>query len=473
MYCTHFNLKKKPFQLSADNSFLWLGNTHARALDLLKSGIDGSQRLMVLTGDIGTGKTTLIHELRYCLPQTTPVAHITDPSIERHYLFLSIAQGLGFDGLYGEGEKFAPVLWAFLKHRRQAQKKCLIIIDEAHLIPEQSLALLASWAKFAPDNTLTLILAGQLELHQVMEKTLGLSWEKQVDVHAMLSPLEEKQTRDYINRRLELAGATHGIFIPEAVREVHRYTKGIPRRINIACDQAMIAAYTKDMQTVNAQTFQEAVGILKLPQPLPPPQTHPAEPRPRRPASILFTLAAAVLLAVIAYTFYPRILSVPDQIPLPPSKTPATQKAPVIVPAMTVPSTAATEAHGDLPGSAARPEAFQAAPQAPPLKPGQVPQAPSEQTAAEPDRTADMDEFIKEVFIKVFIMDKADSIAPVPDPSPRPSAHKAPVPETPAPAVPPASRNQDPDPAYDPTPATSAQPAPDAVIDRLIRKKYR
>ena len=84
-----------------------------------------------------------------------------------------------------------------------------------------------------------------------------------------------------------------------------------------------------------------------------------------------------------------------------------------------------------------------------------------------------MDEFIKEVFIKVFIMDKADSITRVVDLSPRPSAHNAPAPETPAPAVPPASRNQDLDPAHDSTPDTSAQPDPDAVIDRLIRKKSR
>lgn len=465
MYCTHFNLKKKPFQLSSDNSFLWLGDTHARALDLLKRGIDGPQRLLVLTGDIGTGKTTLIHELRYHLPQTTAVVHITDPSIELHHLFLSIAQDLGFDELYGEGEEFDPVLSAFLHHQHQTQKKCLIIIDEAHLIPERFLALLSSWAKFAPDNTLTLLLAGQLELHQVMEETLGRSSREQVDVHVMLSPLEEKQTRDYINRRLELAGATHKIFIPGAVREVHRYTKGIPRRINIACDQAMIAAYAKDMQTVDAQTFQEAVGILELPQlpvaaspPVPAPQTRLAAPRSRRPARALPTLAVVVLLAVIVYTFYSRTLSVP---------TPA-----------------ATAAHGDPPGVVARPEAFQTESyepvesQAAPLETSQVTLASSEQTAAKSNRTADMDAFIMDAFIKeVFILHKADFMARVPDPSPRLSAHNAPAPEMPSPvlAIPPASGHQAPEPEPEPESvrASSAQPDSNAIIDWLIIEKSR
>lgn len=397
MYCTHFNLKRKPFQLSSDNSFLWLGDTHARALDLLKRGIDGPQRLLVLTGDIGTGKTTLIHELRYHLPQTTAVVHITDPSIELHHLFLSIAQDLGFGELYGEGEEFESVLSDFLHHQHQARKKCLIIIDEAHLIPERFLALLPSWAKFAPDNTLTILLAGQLELRPVMEETLGRSWKEQVDVHAMLSPLEEKQTRDYINRRLGLAGATHKIFIPGAVREVHEYTKGIPRRINIACDQAMIAAYARDMQTVDAQTFQEAVGILELPQlpvavsqPVPAPQTQLAPPRFRWPVRALPTLAAVVLLAVIVYTFYSRTLSVP---------TPA-----------------ATAAHGDQPGVVARPEAFQ-----------------------------------------------TESYEPV-------ESQAAPLETS---QVTPASRHRDPEPAHESVRASSVQVDSDAIIDWLIREKSR
>ena len=140
---------------------------------------------------------------------------------------------------------------------------------------------------------------------------------------------------------------------------------------------------------------------------------------------------------------------------------------------MTVPTTAATATHGDLPESAARLEAFQVEPQAPPLEPDHVKQASSEQTTAETDRIADMDEFIKEVFIKVFIMNKADSMNRVLAPFPQPSTHKSPASETPAPAVPPAFRNQDPESAYDPIPDTSAQPDPDAAIDWLIRKKSR
>ena len=465
MYCSHFHLKKKPFQLSSDNSFLWLGETHARALDLLKQGIDGSEQLLVLTGDIGTGKTTLIYELRHYLPQTTAVAHISDPSIELNYLYLAIAQGLGFDDLYKDGENFDPVLWAFLNRRRRVQKKCLIIIDEAHLIPEQFLAQLPSWTEFAPVDTLTILLAGQLELHQVMEKQLGLSWETKVDIHAMLSPLEEKQTRDYINRRLELAGAVHKIFVPGAVREVHGYTKGIPRRINIACDQAMIAAYSKEMQTVDAQIFQEAVGVLEVPQvPLGGSEPVPGFKTPsvallgsRWRAKTLSALAAAVLLVAIACTFYSRNFSDPDTIPNLSINTPAEPTSPVIVKAVVVPKPVDSGGQGGGSESVPRQETFQASPQAPP--------APFEKIAAESVRSAEMDALVNEGFM----MHEFDSIPRGPDTSPQLTEHSAPAYETPTPppAVPPISARRDSDPA----PASTAQPDPEAIIDWLIKEK--
>nr|WP_319490830.1 AAA family ATPase [uncultured Desulfobacter sp.] len=460
MYCSHFNLKKKPFQLSTDNSFLWLGDTHARALGLLRHGIDSAQRLLVLTGDIGTGKTTLIHELSHFLPQTTAVAHITDPSIERHHLLLSIARDLGFGAFYEEGEEFDSVLSVFLS-RRSPEGKCLIIIDEAHLMSERFLSQIPAWAKSAPDNTLTFILAGQLEFHQVLEETLGRSWQAQVDVHAMLSPLDEQQTLDYINRRLELAGATAPIFIPETVREVHRYTKGIPRRINIACDQAMIAAFSKDMHTVDARTFREAVGILELPRvpavvapPVPDLQMPSLFQRVRRQATtVLPVLAAAVLLVVVAYTFHSRTF---------PVSTPA-----------------ATAAHGQPPGTIVPKEVSQTEPEShasvktptSPVKPDPVPLVSPEQIPGKSKKAADMDAFVEEVFM----MHKADIMAQAPDVSPRPTAHGAPAHEKPepAPAVPSASGGQDSESVHESVGSSSVQPEPDAVIDWLIREKSR
>lgn len=445
MYCSHFNLKKKPFQLSSDNSFLWLGDTHARALGLLRHGTDSSQRLLVLTGDIGTGKTTLIHELCRHLPQTTAVAHITDPSVERHYLFLSIAQGLGFDAFHEKGREFDAVLSDFLTHLRP-DEKCLIIIDEAHLISERFLAQIPAWVKSAPDNTLTFILAGQLEFHQVMEETLGRSWQAQVDVHAMLSPLNEQQTRDYITRRLELAGARAPIFIPEAVREVHGYTKGIPRRINIACDQAMIAAFSKDMQTVDAQTFREAVGILELPgvpavvlPAVPEAQTRSERQRFRWQVALL---PAVVLLVIIVYAFYSRTFSVPP---------PADKVAPIAQPEAVV--------RRDVPQAESSASVKSSAPS---IRFAQVPPAPAEQIPAKSRKTADMDAFIEEVFM----MHKSDIAAHDPD-----SSQRTPVPEMPAPvpAAPSASGYQD----SESDRTSAAQPDPDAVIDWLIRKKSR
>lgn len=444
MYCSHFNLKKKPFQLSSDNSFLWLGNTHAGALGFLKRGIDGPQRLLVLTGDIGTGKTTLIHELLHSLPRETAVAHITDPSIERHYFFLSIAQGLGFENVYQEGEEFAPVLTAFLDRRRQAREKCLIVIDEVHLIPERFLALLLSWSELAPDNTLTIILAGQLEFHGVMEKALGYSWQKQVDIHTMLSPLEEKQTREYILRRLELAGATQKIFTSGAFREVHSFSKGIPRRINIACDQAMIAAYAKDMQTVDGQTFQDAVGILKLPAPLPvsnpvsqAPQALHTGPLSRRRGKALSGLAAAMLLAVIAYTVYHR--------PPAPGVEETTASIPPVM--TSAPGTISKEI--EVLPLASKEDS--------PALPGK--------NAAGPDGVVDVGEFIK----AVFLTGKSASMIQDPESPPRFEADKTPVPEIPEPR-PTTAASLPPEP--DPGPGAS-QPDTDAIIDWLIRKKSR
>jgi len=304
MYCQHFGLEKKPFQLSSDNSFLWLGKTQTRALDDLKQGIEGPARLLVLTGDVGTGKTTLLHEIRQTLSPDTDCAHIKDPSLELHYLFLTIAADLGFKSLYQEDEKFASILMSVIQRAEQQGRKAVIIIDEVHLVPGRFLTELISWSRCCPVHALTIILAGQLEFHDVIAKSLGRSWKEHVDVHAMLKPLDQKETQAYINQRLALAGTRRKIFIVPAVRQAYEFSKGIPRLINIACDQAMIAAFSKDMKIIDAKTFQEAVGILERPR-APEPEP-PKKPKSRRSGKLLAGLAAAVVLGIFAYYFSPH-----------------------------------------------------------------------------------------------------------------------------------------------------------------------
>lgn len=163
MYCQHFNLDKKPFQISSDNDFLWLGKKHATALGRIRGGITGNHGLLTLTGDIGTGKTTLINEVVQTLDTDTVCVRIVDPCFEMHDLFLFIARKLGFAGLYQKEEDFSSTFFSFLKKAGNIGKKALIIVGEAQRTPVELLTEIVAWTRFDLKRNLTVILAGQLE----------------------------------------------------------------------------------------------------------------------------------------------------------------------------------------------------------------------------------------------------------------------------------------------------------------------
>jgi len=265
MYCQHFNLEKKPFQISSDNQFLWLGEKHASALEVLKQGISQNQGLMVLTGDVGTGKTTLINEIIHTLDAETRSVVIADPCFEMHHLFLTIAQAFGFEDQYQTKKKFSSEFASFLKRENAGGRKVLVIVDEALRIPERFLKEIISWSDFKLNHVLTVILAGQLEFHHVLETDMGQGWRDKIQTHASLEPLDENETKIYINKRLEFSGSKRKIFLISAIHEIHAYSKGFPRTINIACDQSLIAAFAKGMRLVDVPTFKEALGQLDLP----------------------------------------------------------------------------------------------------------------------------------------------------------------------------------------------------------------
>jgi type II secretory pathway predicted ATPase ExeA len=265
MYRQHFNLEKKPFQISSDNQFLWLGEKHAAALELLKQGIARHQGLLILTGDVGTGKTTLINEIIHTLDTETRSVVISDPCFEMHHLFLTIAQALGFEDQYQAQKNFSSEFASFLKTENAGGRKVVVLVDEAQRIPEEFLKEIVSWSEFKLNHVLTVILVGQLEFQTVLETTLGQGWRDEIKTHAVLEPLNENETKIYINKRLEFSGSKRKIFLISAIHEIHVYSKGFPRTINIACDQALIAAFAKGMRLVDVPTIKEALGQLDLP----------------------------------------------------------------------------------------------------------------------------------------------------------------------------------------------------------------
>ena len=265
MYCQHFNLEKQPFQISSDNQFLWRGKKHASALKLLKQGIAQNQGLLVLTGDVGTGKTTLINEIIHTLDAETRSIVIDDPCFEMHHLFLTIARAFGFENQYQKEKKFSVEFTSFLKSENAGGRKALVIVDEAQRIPERFLKEIIAWSEFRLNHVLTVILAGQLEFQNILGTNLGQGQQDHIKIHAFLEPLDENETKIYINQRLEFSGSKYKIFLISAIHEVHVYSKGFPRLINIACDQALIAAFAKGARLVDAPTFKQALGQLDLP----------------------------------------------------------------------------------------------------------------------------------------------------------------------------------------------------------------
>jgi len=137
------------------------------------------------------------------------------------------------------------VLVSFLKTASARGRKVFVVVDEAQRIPARFLKEIISWSEFRLNRVLTVILAGQLEFHNILGTHLGQDWRNHIKTHAFLEPLDENETKLYINKRLELAGSKRNIFLVSAIHEVHVYSKGFPRLINIACDQALIAAFAK------------------------------------------------------------------------------------------------------------------------------------------------------------------------------------------------------------------------------------
>ncbi len=246
---------------------MWFGEKHKEALATLKYGILDNKGFLLLTGDVGTGKTTLINSLIQSLSDDIICISVPDPSLSTLDFFNYIAGSFGIDREFVSKGAFLVRFRKFLFEAHEKNKKVLLIIDEAQLLTQELLEEIRLLSNIEKTYTklINIFFVGQNEFNEILNQEQNRAVRQRLTLNYNIDPLTADETDEYIKHRLTVAGATQTIFEPSAVQEVFRYSGGFPRRINIICDHALLSGYVKDCETINAGIVKDCANDLKIP----------------------------------------------------------------------------------------------------------------------------------------------------------------------------------------------------------------
>ncbi len=265
MYTSFFGLSEKPFAITPDPRYLYLSERHAEALAHLLYGINESGGFIQLTGEVGTGKTTVVRTLLSRIPQHADVAVILNPRITPTEFLLSICEELGVEIELTERDSVKSMVDALNRRLLNAHsegRRVTVIVDEAqNLSPGvlEQVRLLTN-LETPTQKLLQIILIGQPELAEMLARNELRQLAQRITGRYHLSPLSREETREYVRHRVRVAGVTAELFTPGALREIHRLSGGIPRIVNVVCDRALLGAYTREQRSVNAALIRRAAG---------------------------------------------------------------------------------------------------------------------------------------------------------------------------------------------------------------------
>lgn len=251
MYEKYYGFSEKPFALSPDPAFLFLGGRHAIGLSMLQYGLVNRAGLIVLTGAIGTGKTTLVRRLLDEADESISVGLISNT----HEAFGSLMQWIAVafslsakTSKASQYDKFAR----FLIDQYAKGKRCVLVVDEAQNLSEKALEELRLLTNINADKDLLLqiVLVGQPELRDRLRKPNLVQFVQRIGADFHLSALNAEETAQYIDHRLVTAGGKVGLFEPAAVRFIHHQGGGVPRLINSLCDTALVYGFASGEQRI-------------------------------------------------------------------------------------------------------------------------------------------------------------------------------------------------------------------------------
>ena len=285
MYERFYGFREKPFSLLPDSGFLYLSSKHRMALTLLEYGLLNQAGFTVISGDIGTGKTTLIRQLLNQVDPGIKVGLISNT----HQTFGDLMQwiALAFDLPHQGKDKVALYrdFMDFIIREYGQGRRTVLIVDEAQNMSAETLEELRmlSNVNADKDQVLQIILVGQRELRDTLRRPDLVQFAQRIGVDYHLDPLTEDETREYIRHRCKTAGGKVDLFTDQACQRIHEATGGVPRLINLLCDTALVYGYAEQREKIDAALISDVARDKKsgglFPPSAPEPAAAAAEPR--------------------------------------------------------------------------------------------------------------------------------------------------------------------------------------------------
>jgi general secretion pathway protein A len=266
VYLEFYKLSVRPFGKTPDPGMLFLSRRHEEALARMEQAVE-DRELFLLTGEIGSGKTTLSRSLLDRLPEKFKPALIIHPSLSPNQLLRTVARRLGVDEpKYFKADLIEQISDAiFSLHQQQVCP--VLIIDEAHLIPSresfEEVRLLTN-LQLDNENLMSVVLIGQPELLRRLEHPVYEALRQRIGIRFHLGPLEREEVAEYVRHRVKKAGRKDELFTPEAVELIRVYSAGIPRRINNIAANALIEGFAREAQSIGEGIIENVVADLGL-----------------------------------------------------------------------------------------------------------------------------------------------------------------------------------------------------------------
>lgn len=268
MYLEFYGFQEKPFTLTPNPRFVYLSRNHREVLAHLLYGIEDGCGFIAITGEVGTGKTTVLRALLEDLDNDRyRLAFIFNPSVSALDLLRAIQREYAIEGPAAEAGDLLHLLNEFLLRQRREGRTVVLVIDEAqHLDPTvlEQIRLLSN-LETQTDKLIQIVLVGQPELGALLKRRNMRQLNQRISVRYHLGTMNIADTCEYVRHRLRVAGGDEEIFTPSALKKIHRYSGGLPRLINLACSRALLMGYASDQRIITAKMA--AVAIRELNEP--------------------------------------------------------------------------------------------------------------------------------------------------------------------------------------------------------------